>query len=108
MVALRRVRPDRPALPAVAVRGSGSGPPAEEGPQEKPHRVMKGAAGDVQPRASPLPDESGWTHGLLLSHLCTANGRREVEALSVCRNVAVIRLTSLKSRVSDGAARPES
>lgn len=75
MVALRRVRPDRPALPAVALRGSGSGLPAEESPQEKPHRVMRGAAGDVQPRVG-LPGPSsastaGWTesrrtHGFLL------------------------------------------
>lgn len=52
MVALRCVRPDRPALPAVALRGSGSGLPAEESPQEESHRVMKAAAaagGDVQP-----------------------------------------------------------
>lgn len=43
MVALRRVRPDRPALSAVAICGSGSGPPAKESPQEESHCVMRGA-----------------------------------------------------------------
>lgn len=74
MVALRCVRPDGAALPAVALRGSGSGLPAEESPQEEPHRVMRGATGAVQPRVG-LPGPSsastaGWTesrrtHGFL-------------------------------------------
>lgn len=43
MVAAGRVGPDRPPLPAVAVRGSGSGLPAEEGPQEEPRVFMRPA-----------------------------------------------------------------
>lgn len=88
-MALRRVRPDRPALPALALRGSGSGLPAEESPQERPHRVMKGAAGDVQTCVG-LPGPSsastaGWTESgqayrFLLSVRRAASRRRESEA----------------------------
>lgn len=90
VVALRCVRPDRPALPAVALRGSGSGPPAEKSPQEESHRVMKAAAGDDQPSegqpGSRSPSTAGWTESrrVLLSCcllIVVASRRREVEVV---------------------------
>lgn len=41
MLAVRRVGSDGGPLPAVAVRGSGSGLPAEESPEEKRYTFMK-------------------------------------------------------------------
>lgn len=47
-MAVRCVRPDRPALPALAVCGSGSGLPAEESPQEKSHVVVRGTSSSTR------------------------------------------------------------
>lgn len=41
VVAVGRVASHRAALPAVAVCGSGPGPPAEKSPPEEPHIVMR-------------------------------------------------------------------
>lgn len=49
MVAVRRVGSDRPPLPAVALCCPGSGPPAEESPEEKPYTLMKRATFDHSP-----------------------------------------------------------
>lgn len=47
--AVWRVGADRAPLPAVALRGSGPGLPAEEGPEEGPHIFMKDAEEHSEP-----------------------------------------------------------